>query len=322
MKQSLELAALVVRDYDEALAFYVGVLGFELVEDRYVPEQDKRWVVVKPPGATESALLLARAANDVQASRIGDQTGGRVFLFLATDDFARDYDRYRARGVRFVRDPKVEPYGTVAVFRDPYGNLWDLVEHHRPEPRRLPASPAFAEPPGEHEAAPFYRAYLAALPARDALELLRRQGRTFAALAAAVPADREGSAYAAAKWSVRGVVAHLAHVERVLGYRALRISHGDPTPLPGFDENAYVASEAERPLADLAGELTHLRAANLALFAGLTDAQARLLGRANDHPVSVRALALILAGHAAHHLAILRDRYGIALEPWPTAGNG
>jgi catechol 2,3-dioxygenase-like lactoylglutathione lyase family enzyme len=128
MKQSLALTALVVRDYDEALAFYVGTLGFTLVEDRYVPEQDKRWVVVAPPGGAESRLLLARAVGDEQKSRIGNQTGGRVFLFLDTDDFWRDYESYRAKGVVFVREPSEQPYGTVAVFRDLYGNLWDLVE--------------------------------------------------------------------------------------------------------------------------------------------------------------------------------------------------
>lgn len=125
---SLALVALVVRDYDEALAFYVGTLGFELVEDTYIPEQDKRWVVVCPPGATESRLLLARAATPEQESRIGNQTGGRVFLFLYTDDFDRDYARYRAKGVVFVREPKQERYGKVAVFRDLYGNLWDLLQ--------------------------------------------------------------------------------------------------------------------------------------------------------------------------------------------------
>ncbi|HEY8233936.1 MAG TPA: VOC family protein [Vicinamibacteria bacterium] len=128
MKQSLGLTALVVRDYDEAIAFYVGTLGFTLVEDREVPEQQKRWVVVAPQGASESRLLLARAVGEEQSSRIGNQTGGRVFLFLNTDDFWRDYNAYRARGVVFVREPAEQPYGTVAVFRDLYGNLWDLVE--------------------------------------------------------------------------------------------------------------------------------------------------------------------------------------------------
>ncbi len=128
MRQYLGLVSIVVRDYDEALAFYVGKLGFTLVEDSYVPEQNKRWVVVQPPGARESGLLLARAANEEQASRIGNQSGGRVFLFLYTEDFWRDYRRLRDQGVAFVRDPKTAPYGTVAVFVDLYGNAWDLVQ--------------------------------------------------------------------------------------------------------------------------------------------------------------------------------------------------
>lgn len=128
MRQQIGLTALVVRDYDEAIAFYVETLGFELVEDTCQPAEDKRWVVVSPPGATESRLLLARAINEEQASRIGNQTGGRVFLFLYTDDFWRDFETYKSRGVIFVRKPKKESYGTVAVFQDLYGNLWDLVE--------------------------------------------------------------------------------------------------------------------------------------------------------------------------------------------------
>ena len=128
MNQSLALVSLVVPDYDAAIAFYVGVLGFTRVEDTYRPEQDKRWVVVAPPGSTGSGLLLARAANAEQASRIGNQTGGRVFLFLYTDDFDRDYRTYTERGVEFVREPKDEDYGKVAVFKDPGGNLWDLLQ--------------------------------------------------------------------------------------------------------------------------------------------------------------------------------------------------
>jgi catechol 2,3-dioxygenase-like lactoylglutathione lyase family enzyme len=128
VKQAIGLVSLVVRDYEEALAFFVGKLGFELVEDTEVPEQSKRWVVVSPPGARESRLLLARASSPEQASRVGAQTGGRVFLFLYTDDFWRDYERYKAAGVEFVRSPRKEPYGTVAVFKDLYGNLWDLLQ--------------------------------------------------------------------------------------------------------------------------------------------------------------------------------------------------
>jgi catechol 2,3-dioxygenase-like lactoylglutathione lyase family enzyme len=129
MKQRLVQISLVVRDYDEALAFYVGKLGFTLIEDSFVPEQNKRWVVIEPPGANGQGakLLLARGANEHQQSRIGDQTGGRVFLFLHTDDFDRDYQAYKAKGVEFVREPLDAPYGRVAVFKDLYGTLWDMI---------------------------------------------------------------------------------------------------------------------------------------------------------------------------------------------------
>jgi len=128
IKQSLGLVSLVVRDYDEALDFFIGKLGFCIFEDSLVPEQAKRWVVITPPGAIESRILLAKASTPEQASRIGAQTGGRIFLFLYTDNFWRDYNRYKTHGVVFVREPKDEPYGTVAVFKDLYGNLWDLLE--------------------------------------------------------------------------------------------------------------------------------------------------------------------------------------------------
>jgi catechol 2,3-dioxygenase-like lactoylglutathione lyase family enzyme len=128
MNQSFTAVALVVRDYDEAIAFYVGILGFTLIEDSVVAEQNKRWVVVAPPGSSSCRLLLARAVGEEQQSRIGNQTGGRVFLFLHTDDFWRDYNFYRSRGVVFIREPTEQPYGTVAVFRDLYGNLWDLIQ--------------------------------------------------------------------------------------------------------------------------------------------------------------------------------------------------
>ena len=128
MKQSIVHMALVVRDYDEAIEFYTKTLHFELVEDSYRPEQDKRWVVVAPPGSQGATLLLARASNPEQEAFIGNQTGGRVFLFLNTDDFWRDYNDMIERGVNFVREPKTESYGTVAVFEDLYGNLWDLLQ--------------------------------------------------------------------------------------------------------------------------------------------------------------------------------------------------
>jgi catechol 2,3-dioxygenase-like lactoylglutathione lyase family enzyme len=128
MPQSLAKIALVVRDYDEAIRFYVGVLGFTLVEDTVVEAQNKRWVVIAPPGSTGCQLLLARAGSDEQQARIGNQTGGRVFLFLHTDDFWRDYNAYTSKGVVFVRGPVEEPFGTVGVFKDLYGNLWDLIQ--------------------------------------------------------------------------------------------------------------------------------------------------------------------------------------------------
>ena len=130
MTQSLAHVAIVVRDYDEAIAWFTGKLGFALVADQYQPEQDKRWVLVAPPGAPPGAasLLLARASSPEQAAFIGNQAGGRVFLFLRTDDFDRDHAELLAKGVRFVREPKRAPYGTVAVFEDLYGNLWDLVQ--------------------------------------------------------------------------------------------------------------------------------------------------------------------------------------------------
>jgi len=128
MKQSIVHIALVVRDYDEAIDFYVNKLGFELIEDTYQPAQDKRWVVVAPPGGSGTTLLLARASRPEQEAFVGNQAGGRVFLFLNTDDFWRDVERLRAQGVRFVREPKQEEYGLVAVFADLYGNQWDLLQ--------------------------------------------------------------------------------------------------------------------------------------------------------------------------------------------------
>ena len=128
MKQSIVHIALVVKDYDEAIAFYTEKLHFTLVEDTYQPEQDKRWVVVAPPGSAGTTLLLARASKPEQEPFIGNQTGGRVFLFLNTDDFWRDYNEMVSRGIKFVRPPKAEVYGMVAVFEDLYGNRWDLLQ--------------------------------------------------------------------------------------------------------------------------------------------------------------------------------------------------
>lgn len=134
MIQSIVHIALVVKDYDEAIEFYTNKLNFTLVEDTYQPEQDKRWVVVAPPGSTGATILLARASNSSQEEFIGNQAGGRVFLFLSTDDFWRDYNEMVSKRIEFVREPKEQDYGTVAVFKDLYGNLWDLIQFSKNHP--------------------------------------------------------------------------------------------------------------------------------------------------------------------------------------------
>jgi len=131
MAQTLGYVALLVRDYAEALTFFTQSLGFNVIEDTVAKDRlgnDKRWVLVSPPGSRGTSLLLARASTREEASRIGNQTGGRVFLFLHTDDFSRDYQEMLARGVKFVKAPREAAYGTVAVFEDLYGNKWDLLE--------------------------------------------------------------------------------------------------------------------------------------------------------------------------------------------------
>jgi catechol 2,3-dioxygenase-like lactoylglutathione lyase family enzyme len=138
MVQSIVHIALVVKDYDEAIEFYTKKLHFTLIEDTYQPEQDKRWVVVAPPGSMGTTILLAKASKPEQESFIGNQAGGRIFLFLGTDDFWRDYSEMKAIGIEFVREPKEQDYGIVAVFKDLYGTLWDLVqfkENHPMYPR-------------------------------------------------------------------------------------------------------------------------------------------------------------------------------------------
>ena len=137
MKQSIAHIALVVKDYDEAIDFYTQKLHFTLLDDTYQPEQDKRWVVVAPPGSSGTTLLLARASSPEQEAFIGNQSGGRVFLFLATDNFSRDYEEMLAKGIKFVRDPLQADYGTVAVFEDLYGNLWDLIEYASDHPMKI-----------------------------------------------------------------------------------------------------------------------------------------------------------------------------------------
>ncbi|MDN4617473.1 VOC family protein [Paenibacillus sp. PsM32] len=134
MIQSIVHIALVVKDYDEAIAFYTQKLHFHVVEDIYQPEQDKRWVVISPPGSAGTTILLARASKPEQEPFIGNQTGNRVFLFLNTDDFWRDYHDMIANGIEFVREPKEQDYGMVAVFKDLYGNLWDLLQLNKDHP--------------------------------------------------------------------------------------------------------------------------------------------------------------------------------------------
>ena len=134
MKQEIVHIALVVKEYDEAIDFYVNKLGFQLIEDTYQPEQDKRWVIISPPGSIGTTLLLAKASKPEQVPFIGNQTGGRVFLFLNTDDFWRDYNEMISKGIKFIRAPKEESYGLVAVFEDLYGNLWDLLQLNASHP--------------------------------------------------------------------------------------------------------------------------------------------------------------------------------------------
>ncbi|MFF2797887.1 VOC family protein [Lysinibacillus xylanilyticus] len=134
MIQSVVHIALVVHDYDEAIEFYTKKLHFTLIEDTYQPEQDKRWVVISPPGSSGTTILLAKASKPEQTSFIGNQAGGRVFLFLGTDDFWRDYNEMIEKGIEFVREPQEQPYGIVAVFKDLYGNLWDLIQFEEGHP--------------------------------------------------------------------------------------------------------------------------------------------------------------------------------------------
>ena len=244
MKQSIVHVALVVRDYDEAIRFYTEKLDFTVVEDRYQPEQDKRWVLIAPPGSNGFSLLLARATGAEQERVIGRQTGGRVFLFLRTDDFWRDYNRMIALGITFVRPPKVEPYGTVAVFEDLYGNLWDLLESSTSHsPSRLQVSDASpAVSPAVSPDAENVMAYYARGLERDrldhgtgALELARTKAllERFLPAPPASVADVGGGPGRYAIW---------------LAERGYRVHLVDPVPL--HIEQARYAAEG-RPTAEL-----------------------------------------------------------------------
>jgi hypothetical protein len=179
------------------------------------------------------------------------------------------------------------------------------------------------ERPAASEYAPFYAGYIASLPDGDIVDILERQTSELRQLAAATPADRETFRYGEGKWSVREVVGHMIDGERVFSYRTLRFSRGDQTPLPGFEENQYVAASTfdRRPLASLVDELVLLRQANLALLRALAPEDWARTGIASGHSVSVRALVFIMAGHVRHHLNILRDRYGVAPHPDSPAGS-
>ncbi len=169
------------------------------------------------------------------------------------------------------------------------------------------------EKPGESEYASFYAGYIARVPAGNVLDILEGQSEQLHKLASAATPEQQQFRYASGKWSVREVFGHLIDGERVFGYRAFRIGRGDQTPLPGFDENEYVAASKyhHRDLASLADELALVRAANLAVLRDLSEDEWRRTGTANGHPISVRALAFIMAGHVEHHLALLGERYGL-----------
>lgn len=175
------------------------------------------------------------------------------------------------------------------------------------------------EKPGESEYAPFYAGYIAGIPAESVLEILDRQSTQLRDLASSASPEQQAFRYAPGKWSVREVVGHLIDCERVFGYRAFRVGRGDQTPLPGFDENEYVAVSGyhRRDIASLAEEFALVRAANLAVFRNLSEDHWRRIGTANGYPASVRALAFIMAGHVEHHVGILRERYGLGDQARP-----
>lgn len=251
----LGLVALVVRDYDEAKRFYLDILGFELVEDTPVPEQGKRWVVVRPRGPVGASLLLARAVNDEQRSRIGAQAGGRVFLFLYTDDIRRDIAAFRARGVVFVREPQAQPHGTVAVFRDLYGNLWDLIEPS-------PGNRSWTAPPRRADVLPVV---LRRATAQDVV--------TVAALATQVFLDTYATA------GVRPELAREAFTQYSADAFAARLA--EPARALVLAESAgHLAGFAEVRVADAAAPGGRVRGAELVRLYVQPVAQGRGIGKA------------------------------------------
>lgn len=293
-------ATLVVRDYDEAIAWFTEILGFVLLEDARRSET-KRWVRVAPAkGGT--ALLLARTATPAQSARVGDQTGERVAFFLDTDDFARDHAAFLARGVNFVEAPRHEEYGTVAVFTDLYGNRWDLVERK-------------AQPPDESSSFLF----------SEALPLLERTPATLHALLAGLPGAWIAANEGPGTWSASDVLGHLIHGERTDWITRTEhiLKHGATLPFAPFDRDAMLRDGTGRPLATSLEEFAALRTSNLARLRGLQLTSVDL-DRPGLHPaLGTVTLGQLLATWVAHdlsHLAqiarVMAKRYRSAVGPW------
>ena len=293
--------ALVVRDYDEAIAFYTEKLGFTLVEDTWQPEQDKRWVVVAPAGSSGATLLLARASTPEQATFIGNQAGGRVFLFLGTDDFWRDYHRMLAVGVKFVRPPSEAAYGTVAVFEDLYGNRWDLVQYRADESPRMDFDLA------------------------EGIAVLERTPHTLRAMLAGLPPVWTEADEGPGTWSPWAILGHLIHGEQTdwIARAELILAQGAERRFTPFDREAQFRESLGKSLGELLDEFERVRAANLKTVAGwrLTSAQLALTG---EHPtlgtVTLRNLLATWVAHDLAHIAqtarVMAKQYREAVGPW------
>lgn len=296
---TLSAVTYVVRDYDEAIAWFTRALGFTLLEDTPVSDT-KRWVRVAPAGGG-TALLLARAATPAQVARVGDQTGGRVAFFLDTDDFARDHAAFLARGVSFVEAPRMESYGAVAVFLDLYGHRWDLIERRG------------ATIPDER------------FDLSEAIAVLARAPATYRALLYGLPEPWISATEGANSWSPYDIIGHLIHGERTDWMVRARhiLTHGETAPFAPFDREAMRAASPRRTLAGLLDTFETLRAENLAALRGLhlTDAE---LARPGRHPALGRVtLGQLLATWVAHdlnHLAqvsrVMGKRYRGLVGPW------
>lgn len=296
----LSAVTFVVRDYDEAIAWFTGVLDFALLEDTRLSET-KRWVRVAPKGGG-AALLLARAVAPAQEARVDDQTGGRVAFFLDTDDFARDHATFIARGVKFVEAPRQETYGKVAVFSDLYGNRWDLVER----PSLIPAA-------GAH------------FDLAEALPLLERTPATLQALLAGLPDSWITATEGPGTWSPYDVVGHLIHGERTDWLVRTRhiLAHGDAVAFVPFDREAMLTASNGKGLAELLGTFTELRSTNLEQLRAL-ELSASALQRPGRHPaLGAVTLGQLLAAWVVHDLGhlgqiarVMAKRYRDIVGPW------